>query len=387
LPLALVFPVVWTALEWLLAHQGRLAFSWMTLGTSLTGFPLLVQVADLVGARGVTFLLAVANCAIAAAWMQRHAPRRVVRRLALVGAGCLAAVCYGVSRERSLEWRSVGRVAVVRTQVEPRGTASPAGDLGVSAIIRSSLAARELHPNLIVWPESAFRGAPYYHPERSSDAGLLARQTGAYLIAGGIDAVPKGREVEQFNAAFVFDPLGRRLSRPYRKRRLVPLFEWGNGVSAGDAPMIVATIHGRIGILICNEVTGEALAREYRRGGADALVDLSNDGWFAVGAGPAQHAALAVMRAIETRTGVARAANMGISAIIDPLGRTWPLRSVDPDVIVGPLTSIAGVPPYVRLGDWVGLASVILAGCFAAGPQGRREQSHCGCPSGKGSPA
>lgn len=64
LPLVAVFPVFWTALEWWVGHQGDIAFPWLGLGTSLTGYPTLVQIAEVVGARGVTFLLVVANMVI-----------------------------------------------------------------------------------------------------------------------------------------------------------------------------------------------------------------------------------------------------------------------------------------------------------------------------------
>ena len=68
-----------------------------------------------------------------------------------------------------------------------------------------------------------------------------------------------------------------------------------------------------------------------------------------------------MLRAIETRMGVARAANSGISEFVDPLGRAYDRTAIDADTaLVGTLTTSSVVPLYVRLGDWVGLLVVLL---------------------------
>jgi len=363
LSVVVVFPVVWTAVEWLLAQQGPLAFTWLGLGTSLTGFPRLVQLADLAGARGVTFLLAMANAALAVAWIQRRSHSRAARLVACVAIGGCAAWLYGGIRMGQLELRNMARVLVVQTAIPSHDKWSPGrSELVVGQALELTRRALAQRPDLIVWPETALPGALLYHPEWEQAVGELARRASAYLVVGGIDAVPSGRGLQQYNAAFLFDPGGRQTRAPYRKQRPVPLFEWGNGIMAGHRTMPYQTRGGGIGILICYEGTSEAMARQYRREGAGALVNLSNDAWFSAGTGAYQHAAHLVMRAIETRMGIARATNRGLSELVDPLGRIQQqLAPGTAGALSGSLGSTATIPLYVRLGDWVGQLSFGIA--------------------------
>jgi apolipoprotein N-acyltransferase len=114
----LTFPVFWLVADWAIGHQGDIRFPWLGLGTSLTAFPTLVQIADLIGARGLTFLLAAANAALALAWIGWHRDRRrAIRGVACVVVGVLLAALYGVVRERTLETRSLGLVSVLQPNV------------------------------------------------------------------------------------------------------------------------------------------------------------------------------------------------------------------------------------------------------------------------------
>ena len=123
---------------------------------------------------------------------------------------------------------------------------------------------------------------------------------------------------------------------------------------------------GRFGVVICYESAFEGLARRYRAAGADFLVNITNDAWYGRTAGPYQHATHLVMRAIETRTGIARAANDGISEFVDPLGRTYSATGLEVEAVVsGRLRTSDVIPPYVRLGDWVGTLCVLATLGFA----------------------
>jgi apolipoprotein N-acyltransferase len=361
LPAVLAFPIYWTAAEWLLAHQGTLAMPWLGLGTSLTGYPVLMQIADLAGARGVTFLLAAANVALAMAWMQRKAPAQALRLTYAVALGVTCAFMYGVVRLRTLDQRVLGRVAVVQTAID----AADKWDKGqsddvVGQVLELSHAVARERPQLMVWPESALPGALSYHPEWERAVGTLARFTGAWIVLGGLDGIPSpDGSLTTYNAGFLFHPTGMLAAPPYYKERLVPLFERGNGIEPGAPGPVYQTPVGRIGVVICGEASFEAVARGYRRRGAEALVNLSNDAWFAAGAGARQHLAHLVMRAIETRSGIARAANLGISGMVEPTGRIrHQLPAGEPGAAVGFLTTVPTVPLYVRLGDWVGWLSL-----------------------------
>src|SRR6185503_14568776 len=97
-----------------------------------------------------------------------------------------------------------------------------------------------------------------------------------------------------------------------------------------------------------------------RRRGADFIVNITNDSWFGRSAAPYQHAAHLVMRAIETRVGIARAANNGISEFVDPLGRVYHATRLDDTTFVTDTVFTTDARTvYTGLGDWVGLLAVL----------------------------
>jgi len=193
----------------------------------------------------------------------------------------------------------------------------------------------------------------------------------------------------------LYDSTGRWRGFPvYEKHYLVPVVErvpfvpvswfrkvpwldrWAGGFGRGTTLPLYPSRVGRFGVIICYESIFEDLARGYRRAGADFLVNITNDGWYGRTAGPSQHASHLVMRAIETRMGVARAANTGITEFVDPLGHPYSQTALERDTIVAAqLRTSDVVPPYVRLGDWVGLLSVlatlVLAGALVVQRQQR----------------
>jgi len=377
LPAWLVFPLLWTAVEWLAGHLGDLAFPWLGLGVSLTRVPLLVQFADIGGARGVTLWLALVNALVCLALA-----RRSWRPAALAAATVAAALAYGVWRERSIVLRPAVTVAVIQPNVgfREKWEASHRDSLVAALVSRTMDAARLPGVRLIAWPEAALPG--YFVDHRQWD--MLVRSVAAGLrtpiLAGALDAEfhPDG-SYDYFNAAFLFDSTGNRFGQPtYRKKYLVPIVErvpllpprwfgdlkWFGGYSRGDRFPVYRIAGGGFGVLICYESIFENLARGYRRDGADFLVNITNDSWFGRTVGPYQHAAHLVMRAIETRMGVARAANTGISQFVDPLGRTSRSTPLMVERIeAAPVLTTSIVTPYVRLGDWV--AALALAGTAA----------------------
>ena len=118
---------------------------------------------------------------------------------------------------------------------------------------------------------------------------------------------------------------------------------------------------GRFGVLICYESIFEEVSRGYRRRGADFIVNITNDEWFGRTSAPYQHMAHLVMRAIENRVGIARAANSGISGFVDPLGRLSRRTTLFTEAFVrGEVLTAPVLTLYTRLGDWVGASTVML---------------------------
>ncbi len=384
LPLALLFPISWTALEWGVGHLGDVAFPWLGLGTSLADAPLLVQWADLAGARGVTWWLVWCNVLVGAAlgtgvWGQWRA---VARKVAPVAVTIVLAAAYGVWRERTVVLWPVGTIALVQPNIGHSEKWDPAlADSEVATLLALSRDARAAaRPDLVVWPEAAL---PYFLSQRPDWQRAISRFTSdgrTPLLTGGLHVVFDTDGTRQdFNAAFFFDSLGRWNPYPvYEKHYLVPVVElvpfvparwfralpglgrWSGGFGRGRDLPVYSTAVGDFGVLICYESAFEDLARRYRRAGADFLVNITNDAWFGRTSAPYQHASHLVLRAIETRMGVARAANSGISAFVDPLGHVFqPSQLETQTVVTGSLTTSEARTLYVGLGDWVGIASVL----------------------------
>jgi len=403
IPFWISLPVFWTAAEWAQGHLGDVAFPWLGLGHSLTGYPALVGFADLTGVRGVAVWLAAINGLGAEWWL---AGRRDRWRLRAVALALLIAVPIGYSllRWSTLETRAAARVLVVQPNIPEDlkldlDSAVDSSRTALANLTRSRLAT-ESDLDLIVWPETAI---PTYYtlvPEFTALAAEIARSSEAALLTGVLDyrRYDDG-SLDRYNAALFIDRRGRPVGF-YHKHYLVPIVErvpfvplaWVHSLRRRDLPLIGAFLQwfggfGRgteepvfrvdgsgFGVLICYESIFPGLSRTYRRGGADFLVNITNDAWFgrqqpwwSRTAALYQHPAHMVMRAIENRVGVARSGNTGISMFVDPRGRVrQATRLFTPDARTAVVETTEGLTLYARLGDWPGtlaiLAAVLLAG-------------------------
>jgi apolipoprotein N-acyltransferase len=393
-PLVLLFPVFWTAMEWSIGHLGDIAFPWLGLGTSLTDARVLVQWADLAGARGITFWLAWCNVAIVQAFLGKGEEGRgrgtaLARGLWPVFASIVLALAYGLWRERTLSLRDVGTIGLVQPNEGFREKWEPAhaDSVMAKALALTRRLVAESKPDLIVWPESAVPGYLVQQPRWDEAISGFVRETHTPLVTGAVHVeFAADRAYTTFNAAFYYDTSGNWRRWPvYEKHYLVPVVErvpfvpvawfrkvpwlnrWSGGFGRGrDLPLYPSAV-GRFGIIICYESIFPDMARGYRRAGADFLVNVTNDAWYGRTAGPYQHAAHVVMRAIETRMGIARAANSGITELVDPLGRAHLETRLETDTVVaGKLQTSDVIPLFVRLGDWVGLLVVLTTLGFGA---------------------
>jgi len=403
-PLGIVFPVVWTAVEWAVGHQGDIRFPWLGLGSSLTDASVLVQWADLAGARGVTLWLAWANVMLVDAFLPLEQRGALKDSLTVAGSGTLrwrpavallatilVAWGYGAWRLRTLPVRELGTVGLIQPNESFREKWDPRHADSVVAKLVTMSRALEARGRvaLMIWPEAAIPG--YLQPAWDSSIAGRARESRTPILTGGIygENHPDG-SYDYFNAAFYFDSSGSWRRYPvYEKHYLVPVVErvpfvparlmqsvpgvgrWSGGFGRGRSLPVYSSPLGRFGVVICYESAFEELTRGYRRAGAEFLANITNDAWYGRTAGPYQHAAHLVMRAIETRMGIARAANDGISELVDPLGHTYAETGLEQEATVsGVLRTSDVIPLYVRLGDWVGWLCVLgtlgLGGVLAA---------------------
>jgi len=376
-PLSVVFPVAWTAVEWAIGHQGDIRFPWLGIGTSLADAPLLVQWADIAGARGVTFWLAWCNVMIVDGLLPPVGARRAVaRRLLPAACTVLAALGYGLWRERTLPTRPVAVVGLVQPNEGFWEKWDPAHeDSVVGKLIALTRRLEQRGPlDLVLWPEAAIPGYFLNHPQWDEAIARTAREDRLPILTGGLDAeVADQRLRAYYNAAFYYDSTGTRDPVAYRKHYLVPVVErvpfippkwinlkWFGGFGKGERLPAYGRPGARFDALICYESAFEDLPRAYRRAGADFLVNITNDAWFGRTSAPYQHESMLRMRAIEARMGVARAANTGISEFIDPLGRAYDATQLGTEAIVAGQVRTSDVTTlYARWGDWVGLFSVL----------------------------
>jgi apolipoprotein N-acyltransferase len=395
IPLWVSFPLAWTALEWWIGHQGDIAFPWLGLGTSLADARILVQWADVAGARGVTLWMAWVNVMVVETAMEwgrgkgeggtvsarRWPTPAPLKRLVVVAATVLLALGYGAWRTRTLPVRDVGVIGMIQPNEGFDEKWSRPREAVMAKLLDMSRRVYALaRPDLIVWPEAAMPGYLEEHPAWDRAVGALAAERHAVVLAGGLSvAFHADGSYETYNAAFFYDSSGNRRPYPtYAKRYLVPVTErvpffpvrwfrripgldrWSGGFARGREFPVYQTGIGAFGVVICYESAFEDLPRRYRRAGADFLVNITNDAWFGRTSAPAQHASHLVLRAIETRMGVARAANSGITQFVDPLGRAYASTELETEALVADRLRISDVTTlYVRLGDWVGLLSVL----------------------------
>jgi apolipoprotein N-acyltransferase len=330
-PVVRVFGVasVWIAFETLRAGDPA-GNSWALLGQGFASLPILREAAAYGGDPLLGWVAALCGAAIGVG-LQPDVDTlnsRVCMGLG-ISAPLLLALLGGLEHWRDPETSPLQplRVAVVQAEIASRDVWNPAQRMSHwNAYISATETIPSGTVDLVVWPESAvpfLLDADAASRERLAE---LAKKLGAAILLGAprTESAGEGRAA-LFNSAYFFAP-GAPGPRTYDKRRLLPYVEnspmTGAEVPdsadyrAGTAPEWF-DVHGwRIAPLLCFEAVYPEYAREAVLGGASLLVNLSNDAWFAGGAGPEQHYAMSLMRTVEFRRAMVRASNGGVSGAI-----------------------------------------------------------------------
>ena len=369
IPLGLALPLAWVGVEWTKAHFPLgLAFPWLGLGVTLSEWPYLLGLAEWIGEEGVAFWLAGVNGLLAAGILGMGSRRGSARWTLLVGAVLLPAA-LGVLRGRTRPLRGGPRVVVVGTHVPPEHRGTPAAAREALAQVREAV--RGIDPgtvDLVVLPEATIS-----FPMEAEEAlgarealAALAAELEAPLVVGALGRVAVGTAAGSLtNSAYLFLPGDSRVQR-YDKARLVPGMEAGSYHRGPEGATLLAG-DWRVGPLLCYESLFGGLGRKSRNAGARILLNLSSDIWFGRESALLgsfflhQHPAHLVLRAVETRTSVARAANGGYSLLLDPTGHIISVP-VPPTggMTVGRLPIFEGRTLFSRTGDWVGPGSALL---------------------------
>ena len=235
------------------------------------------------------------------------------------------------------------------------------------------------HGGLIVWPETAV-------PFNFQDENDLRRQlkelpikTKSWLLFGSMSYAAGGKETDYFNSAYLLSPVGD-ISGKYDKVHLVPygeyvplrtIFPFISSLAAGIGDFAegkgfhpLNMNERKIGVLICYEGILPQAARQYKNAATELLVNITNDAWFGTTSAPHQHLSMTVFRAVETRLYLVRAANTGVSAIVDPAGRVVARTEIfKKDEIQGRVKFIALPTLYAQYGDlivWAGFICLVV---------------------------
>ena len=382
LPLALTLPMVWVVLDYFRANFPFYCivdggFPWYMLGYGQFRFLTLIQIVDVTGVHGVTFLVAAVN-ALVFEWFYRVAafrrlvglpadggdePRRspVLAFQSVLALGMFAAcLVYGSWRLGQDHFKPGPYVALLQTNVpqsarnernspdkEARQNSQRLMNVGGDPLHRQAVARK---PALIVWPETSWPGewddippelAQGRLTETQREIARKATAAQAYLLLGmNAQVWADEHRPTRYNSAQLIAPDGKPAGR-YSKIHRVPFGEYiplkgtfmdrlapynfDYSIAAGESQPRLPLGKYHFGVVICYEDTDHRLARAYVNPMAgdkvDFIVNISNDGWFDGTSEHEEHLAICRFRAIECRRSVARSVNMGISAVIDGNGR------------------------------------------------------------------
>ncbi len=377
---------LWVVLEWTHSFTG---FEWLNLGNAASDLSLPLRLAPITGVWGISFLFAMIAAALAlivtrrlfrtgpplqTAWLLLVPLLWLLPDIPRYARGNTPAVVVQPDLDDETEW----------TQDLLRRTEERLTALSLSPLLLGNVA-EGTAAQVVVWPEAP---APFYadDPGFLAMASCIAKSAHAAFLSGVVGRAAGG---EPLNSALLVGPEGNVVSR-YDKVNLVPFGEfvpWPFGLltrkvskEAGDfVPghnVVVSSLDGhRIGAFICYESVFPGYIRRFTASGAEALFNLSNDGWFGRSAARYQHLLIVRMRAAENARWIVRATNDGITAVIDPAGRL--LRKFeDYREVAGRLQFRYrdGLTPYVRFGDWfVALCALVAA---AAGWLAIRPRMH-----------
>jgi apolipoprotein N-acyltransferase len=368
----------WLACEFARAH-GSLGIPWALAAYSQVRSASLVQIADLAGPYGIGMLIAAANACAAAWWVPALRGRRPWRDAVAIAAALLAAWLYG-------QWRLGQRFddgAPVRVAVVQGGTPAVDPAQRTAVLMRyASLTRDGAAPgaDLIVWPESAVE-TYLDEPSSTRDTVMqLTRDMRADVVLGGPHYTPSPSGTRYHNSAYLVR--GGRVTARYDKHRLVPYAEDGrfSGVlgatttryTPGSGASILPAAGLHLGTLLCIEAMfPDAVSRAVRQG-ADVLVNLSNDAWFGHAAPARQQLEIAMLRAVENRRYLVRAAATGFSAVVDPHGRAVVESAFGAEQVLNATVRASHTrSPYQRWGDafaWLVMVGVAGASLRALRP-------------------
>jgi apolipoprotein N-acyltransferase len=356
-------------------------FPWVPLGNSQVTVLPVAQLASVLGVYGVSALVAYVNAAIAYAMVTTGRTRTAA--IASAAAVLIAVGAWGTMRIADGALTRGGntiRVGLIQGNVpqEEKWKADEARRIFTTYLAMTRDAVRR-GAQYVIWPESSTPFMFEEDPVGQAAVRALAREVHVPILFGsdqeehGVDG-----SVRLYNAAFLVSPEGRTAA-VYRKIHLVP---WGEFIpmkrllffvsplvdsftdfSPGTAMVMLPIGSHLSSTAICYEVVFPSLMRQAVTGGSELLSTITNDAWYGESSAPYQHFAMASMRAIEEGRYMARAANTGISGVVDPYGRIVEQSAIFEQIaLVDEVRFLTVRTIYSRFGDAIAyIAMAIVA--------------------------
>jgi apolipoprotein N-acyltransferase len=371
----LLAPAPWVATEF---FRGYLfgGFPWVPLGASQVTVLPIAQVASAFGVYGLSALLAFVSSAIAYALV---VPPKRVRPLAVALLVVFGSGAWGAWRIGRGDYARDGtaiRVGLVQGNIAQQDKWDPRQARRIfTTHISMTREAAARGATYVIWPESA---TPFMFEESSGGAEALralARELKVTILFGS-DQLERGATPRLYNAAFQVAPDGTTAA-VYRKIHLVPFGEyiplkaWLFFVSplveslaefAPGSSMVMLPVGSHLAsTAICYEVVYPSLVRQAVAAGSELLTTITNDAWYGHSSAPYQHFALASMRAIEHGRYLARAANTGISGVVDPYGRVIARSGIfEQATLVEDVRFVQRRTLYSAIGDAIAYVAIAL---------------------------
>ena len=380
-------PCLWVSLEYARTH----AFSglpWGLLGYSQFQRLPLIQIANVTGVYGVSFFIVLVNVSLflLLRWVLTEKPRRLLRPwipLASAVAAFLGIWLYGLS-QLHLPPSDGLTIGIVQANIDQARKWDVAYRVETLERYRRLTETVSHESDLILWPEAA---TPFLFEQEPGYRSLVTETTKeAHVpLVFGSPALRRQSDGTPYllNSAYLLNASGEVTGR-YDKQHLVPFGEYiplerilffldklvvGIGdFQAGSGPTLLSFTRGsdqrqtRLGVAICFEVIFPDLVRRLAREGANFLVTITNDAWFGKTVAPHQHFGITVFRAVENHMAFARAANTGVSGLIDPTGRILTATPIFTErAVTGSISLSAPATLYTRFGDVFSWTCVIIA--------------------------
>lgn len=362
------FPAfLWVVIEY---YRGRgfWGFPWGSLCYSQYLNIPLIQISEFTGMEGVSFLIVLVSSSLSyqLSVIGRKERQRSYLPLGIVALLLIVSFSYGVLiKSKPLPAPKI-KVAVIQGNT-PRDADWSANyrDYTLDVYQRLSLRAKKKNPQMVIWPESVIAWGDLQDFYLAYRLRKIAREVKTHLLVGCFDS---NEREEDFNTAVIFSPQGKILGR-YYKMHLVPFGEvvpfkgffklinynpWENwkDLTPGQEYSVIKTNLGSFGFNICYETTFPYISRQMVRRGAQLIIGLVTDSWYRR-VTTYQHTSMFSFRAVENRVYLIRAADTGVSCIIDPYGRI--IKRTPPfveKILTGYVDLRKRETLYTKYGDW-----------------------------------